>query len=455
MLGVVRVLSQAGPPEGFGDDDGGRVFDPRRNRTEHMTDPLALGAIIFTSQDFRSAAHLTEEAIWLFGHRAVEESVADKHTVTAESRRFAQGGIYLMAASEPCPQLMMLDAGPQGTGRSGHGHADALSIRFTAAGRRWLVDCGTGCYHLPGKQRSTFRGTAAHNTLCIDRLDQAIEDGPFAWSGIPSVQAEQWTEGETFTLFAGSHDGYERLPNPVRHRRFVVQLPGFYFVRDLALGSGPHDLEIFWHFASDLRLDNSGKDFVASPKTSAAGFRLALLMPEHSEWSAEINEGAVSPAYGVQESAPVLRLSRTINLPSESASVISILPPAMKDIGKLNHLANASSDGNSTISSYRYERGASCSHLIFCECSGDWRVGPWESDAEFLSFQTESGRILSLAACGASFLKFNTEEIFRNQAKLSSWEWVRHGAAGTAHAPDSAINHSTIGHVLDSGSALF
>src|SRR5437660_9023700 len=38
MLSVVQALSQAGPPEGFGDDDGGRLFNARRNRTENMTE---------------------------------------------------------------------------------------------------------------------------------------------------------------------------------------------------------------------------------------------------------------------------------------------------------------------------------------------------------------------------------------------------------------------------------
>jgi hypothetical protein len=46
MLDVVAALAQAGPAEGFGDDDGGRLWNPRRNRTEQMTDPLALGAVI-------------------------------------------------------------------------------------------------------------------------------------------------------------------------------------------------------------------------------------------------------------------------------------------------------------------------------------------------------------------------------------------------------------------------
>ena len=71
MLDVVAALAQAGPAEGFGDDDGGRLWNPRRNRTEQMTDPLTLGAAIY-SREF-SAARVTEEAIWLFGNQAVEE----------------------------------------------------------------------------------------------------------------------------------------------------------------------------------------------------------------------------------------------------------------------------------------------------------------------------------------------------------------------------------------------
>ena len=56
MLDVVAALAQAGPAEGFGDDDGGRVWNPRRNRTEHMTDPLALGAMMYRKAISRRAA---------------------------------------------------------------------------------------------------------------------------------------------------------------------------------------------------------------------------------------------------------------------------------------------------------------------------------------------------------------------------------------------------------------
>src|SRR5436189_974402 len=39
MLTVLCQLGRCGPPPSFGDDDGGRLFDPRRNRREHLIDP--------------------------------------------------------------------------------------------------------------------------------------------------------------------------------------------------------------------------------------------------------------------------------------------------------------------------------------------------------------------------------------------------------------------------------
>ena len=97
MLSVVQALAQAGPPEGFGDDDGGRLFNSRRNRTEHMTDPLALGAIIYDRNNL-TAAELTEESIWLFGERAGArlKTAAEQKPKAATSTAFTDGGIYIL-----------------------------------------------------------------------------------------------------------------------------------------------------------------------------------------------------------------------------------------------------------------------------------------------------------------------------------------------------------------------
>src|ERR1700687_4958138 len=94
MLDVVEALAQAGPAEGFGDDDGGRLWNPQRNRTEQMTDPLALGAVMY-SREF-SAARLTEEAIWLFGNQALADISKSQANPAARSVAFPDGGLYVL-----------------------------------------------------------------------------------------------------------------------------------------------------------------------------------------------------------------------------------------------------------------------------------------------------------------------------------------------------------------------
>ena len=97
---------------------------------------------------------------------------------------------------------MMIDAGPQGTGRCGHGHADALSLRLTMNGSRWLVDSGSGVYISSNpSDRNALRGTGAHNTVRVDALDQALPQDPFSWVAIPTSQVENWILGQTFTYF--------------------------------------------------------------------------------------------------------------------------------------------------------------------------------------------------------------------------------------------------------------
>src|ERR1035438_10255352 len=164
MLDVVAALAQAGPPEGFGDDDGGRLWNPRRNHVENMTDPLALGALVYL-KNF-SSARLTEEAIWLFGERAVDELSSENSNESVQSVAFPDGGLYVLADSHPYRQTMVVDAGPHGVDRAGHGHADALSVRLTMDEQRWLVDSGSGVYISDDPvDRNAFRGTAAHNTI--------------------------------------------------------------------------------------------------------------------------------------------------------------------------------------------------------------------------------------------------------------------------------------------------
>src|SRR2546422_447775 len=144
---------------------GARVSTRRRNRPRHLLDPLAIGAVIFGRGDFKdSAPGPTEEAVWLLGPDGLKQfDLLNPPPVPLRSDRFEPSGICVMAGSEPSPSQLLIDAGPQGAGAAGHGHADALSVQLSVGGRECLVDSGTFSYLWDRKERNQFRGTGAHN----------------------------------------------------------------------------------------------------------------------------------------------------------------------------------------------------------------------------------------------------------------------------------------------------
>jgi hypothetical protein len=451
MLDVVHALSELGPPESFGDDDGGRVFNPRRNRAECMTDPLGMGAILYDCDKY-AAAGLTEEAIWLFGDKAIKAFARPPASTATSSKDFEAGGIYLINDDQPHPQQLMIDAGPQGTGNSGHGHADALSIRFSLDGRRFLVDPGTCCYICDGGDRNEFRGTGAHNTLRVDSLDQAVPQGPFAWSAIPNAKAETWLNGQTFDFFVGSHDGYGRLPDAVLHRRFVFHVKGgLWFVRDVAEGGGTHLLETFWHFAPDLELREEGRTLFAESSTDKATQRsgLALLIDHNSAWTTEIRDGLVSPAYGSKQVAPVVRASANVTLP-EDCGVLLVPMAKVSEVGTFSGL------GGSTVHKvhgYRYQTAQNTEFLFFAPGNRDWTCGPWSSDARLLYCKLERGRFTHVIMVSGSFGEWRGKRFVSRQSPTESFEWLsRPGWEKASTLPGSILDGSVVGdfEVFDS-----
>jgi hypothetical protein len=420
MLNVVQALAQAGPAEGFGDDDGGRLFNPRRNRTEHMTDPLAIGALADRREDL-AAAQLTEESIWLFGERAVAE-LGGKDKPAAQSVAFPDGGLYVLADSAPYTQSMVIDAGPQGVGRCGHGHADALSVRLTMQGARWLVDSGSGVYiSSDPADRNTFRGTSAHNTLRVEGMDQAVPEGPFSWTHIPTARTDTWVSAKTFTYFAGSHNGYTRLSDPVTHHRSVLSVQGgLWLVRDVALGRAEHDLELRWHFAHDLSLQNVGdSELVASRPDAQEEPVLRLIVPEQREWKTEITRSLLAPAYGRLQPASVAHLEARVKLPAEIATVII----AQAREAGTNHQRRLVSMGHAAVHVYELQDRDRSHGFFFALDKQAWSFGPWSSDAEVLYCRIQDEKIVQLIAIGGSAVAWHGKQLLKANKPSAYFEW--------------------------------
>ena len=434
MLDVVAALAQAGPAEGFGDDDGGRLWNPRRNRTEQMTDPLALGAVMYSRE--LAAARLTEEAIWLFGNQAVEKlSRARSGTQTtpaARSLSFPDGGLYVLADSEPYAQAMVVDAGPQGVGRSGHGHADALSLRLTMDGRRWLVDSGSGVYIAKDPaDRNTFRGTGAHNTLRVDGTDQAVADDPFSWTQIPATQAENWIVGKSFTYFVGSHNGYARLADPVVHRRHVLKISGgVWLVRDVALGHAKHELEIRWHFAPDLEVRSVGAGRVEISRAGAASGEsgLSLIVPEETIWqtATEVTRTLLSRSYGGLQPAPLVRCHARVLLPAETATALVPRSGAIRQ----EHEPRLASMAQASVQVYEldYHQNNGSQGFFFALGDEAWSFGPWSSDARALYCRIEKEKLAHLVVIGGTYVAWQGQPLLKAAGPFAFFEWRRQGA---------------------------
>jgi hypothetical protein len=477
MLDVVETLAQAGPAEGFGDDDGGRLWNPRRNRTEQMTDPLALGALIYSKQF--SAARLTEEAIWLFGERAVDELGREEAEAAVRSRAFPDGGLYVLAESAPCAQAMVVDAGPQGAGRSGHGHADALSLRLTMDEQRWLVDAGSGVYISKDPvDRNVFRGTGAHNTMRVDGTDQAVADAPFSWTHIPTVQAENWIVGKSFTYFVGSHNGYARLADPVLHRRHVLKIAGgLWLVRDVALGQAKHELEIRWHFAPDLLVHKTGPERVEisrprarsddTPDDAANGTadgaasenRLTMVVPEETVWTTEVSRTLLSPAYGAFQPAPLVRSHARVILPVETATVL--VAEAREQGSDENKRTNDRVNeprlarmAHAAVQVYELDYDDQSHGFFFALGDGAWSFGPWSSDARVLYCRIDKDKLAHLVVIGGTQVAWQEQPLLKavGSSELEFFEWRHEG--GVMNAGADAFSVTSAFEKLTGGSHL-
>jgi hypothetical protein len=376
MLDALFLLSRYGPPPQLGDDDGGRLFDPRRNQSEHMVDPLSTGAVLFKCSEFRSRVpQLTEETLWLLGEEGVRQWDALRETdISEQSVALPEAGYYLLAS--PTTQLIA-DAGRLGAYRGGHGHSDALNICLQAHGRPLLIDPGTSEYVGVGADRTLFRGTGMHNTLQVDGRDQAEIANVFSWERFPQSTVEHWLKTPSCDLLVASHDGYRRLEQPVTHRRWIVSLKnGVYLIRDVVEGFGRHRVDLAWNLGPDLQLVGE-HTFLVKGTTHT----LRFLTARRPGWTEEeLDTQRCSPAYGRKAQMTVLKFHANTASPAEFAVLLVTsehAPGRSESLEWIDH-------SDSKTSEYRYRTEAVEHSFMFNESGMPWCWGSVASDARYV-----------------------------------------------------------------------
>ncbi len=275
----------------LGDDDGGRFFHPYGPRDRFGRATLAACAVLLEHPEWLAdAADLHELAAWWLGAGvlAARPAAAQRH-----STLYPDAGIAVMTGGDV---HVVIDAGPFGASTAGHSHSDTLSIIARTGGREILIDPGTYTYTGDPAERERFRGSAAHNTIRIDGLNQATTSGVFRWEGRPEVHILKWeTDAARDVIEAEcSYAGFT-------HRREIIfPKPDTLEITDLVTGpAGEHFVEQFWHLADD-------PDAV---RTSEPAMRLA---------------GWRSRAFGRREPAAVLRIAKRGRLPMTLSTVVHL-----------------------------------------------------------------------------------------------------------------------------------
>jgi uncharacterized heparinase superfamily protein len=275
------------------------IGDSSQQDTYARVDAARAGPVVFK---LPAASHEVpgEAEIWRLGDTLAHSAPVAESRPSA-SVAFEEGGYYVMRSHDSAVGAMHLcaDCGPFGLPSDPHhGHADALSIDAFAGHRAWIVDSGVYSTHAEWKWRHYFRGTRSHNTVVVDGLDQSelLDSRRVLRQAVACCHL--WRQSRHVDLFDGSHDGYERLAAPVRHRRLVWFVRGEYWlVVDLLTGNGEHDLELLFHFPTDVRATLETGGLAASLHAGPA--ESFLLCAEASDtMSASIITGQEQPVQG-------------------------------------------------------------------------------------------------------------------------------------------------------------
>jgi hypothetical protein len=300
---LASIMDGGGNLPMIGDSDDGFVVRlAQGGESGRLRSLLATGAILFRRGEFKAkAGGLDDHTRWLVGEGA-EPAFRQLDAARAQlpvRRAFPIGGYYVLGCGfETAGEIrLVVDAGPLGyQSIAAHGHADALAFTLSVGGTEIFIDPGTFAYHTHAPWRRYFRGTAAHNTVRVDGVDQSEPGGSFMWLRKAAAGCSLWRPSAERDIFEGWHDGYMRLADPVMHRRRITleKRDRRLLIEDALRMAGTHEVELFFHCSEQCRVDPVPGGY----RVSRGEWSLSLRLPQVPGAAAGVNYGNLAPISG-------------------------------------------------------------------------------------------------------------------------------------------------------------
>ncbi len=233
------------------------------------------------------------------------------------AKAFPDGGYYVLRSGwgerESAfrdERYLVFDCGPLGEGN--HGHLDVLSFEMAAYGRSLVVDPGRYTYDEAGDTnwRAMFRGTRYHNTVVVDGRNQTryrFHGRKYKVKGpAPDFELRSFVSRADVDYLHGIARSHEY--EVVHERKILFPKLEYWVVCDLLRAAGEHDYELLFHLterAQDKVRAETDRHcrYVDSP-------HLRIVQPLSLAGGLTVEQGYVSPTYGVKHPAPIVNFSR-------------------------------------------------------------------------------------------------------------------------------------------------
>tara|TARA_R110002073_G_scaffold72537_1_gene177547 strand:- start:558947 stop:560950 length:2004 start_codon:yes stop_codon:yes gene_type:complete len=285
----------------IGDQDNGRFLPFYPYNINYQRYLLNIGAVLFDNEKLKYfSSDNFIDILFLFGDRGCEKfNNLNSETNKLKSKSFSDAGFYTLKSDKV--NVFINNSGfshyNEVVGVGTHTHSDLLSFVYSLEGVPFLIDPGTYVYSSNPKERKKFRSTEMHNTITVDDFNQNDIAENELWSMRRNVIPSEilWETNEKKDIYEGTHTGYLRLDDPVRHsRRFEFdKTTNKLQISDKIECANHHEIKCHFHFDEGVTVQVKDKEVYCRKKSK--GIKISFKL--QYEYTLELKQEYISKAY--------------------------------------------------------------------------------------------------------------------------------------------------------------